>query len=128
MHNIRLSSPEIGSLWGTYNQETMSICLIKYFLHHTQDNEIKSILQKALKVTQSHTKQIHNIFTSENFPIPGGFTDKDIDLSAPPLFYDLFSLSFIYSMSRMGMINYSFILANTARADVLDFFIKNQLH
>ncbi|TCN06243.1 uncharacterized protein DUF3231 [Bacillus sp. BK006] len=34
--NIRLSSPEIGGLWGVYIQETMSTCLLKYFLHHLQ--------------------------------------------------------------------------------------------
>lgn len=49
-HNIRLSSPEIGGLWETYIQETMSVCLLKYFLHHLKDDEIKTILQQALDI------------------------------------------------------------------------------
>ncbi|RPK01430.1 DUF3231 family protein [Priestia endophytica] len=120
--NVRLSSPEIGGLWGVYIQETMSICLLKYFLHHLKDNEIKPILRKSLHISQTHTKQIKAIFLEENIPLPDGFTNKDINLSAPPLFYDLFALSFVYSMSRMGMVNLGFSTSTVARADVLDFF------
>lgn len=121
-HKIRLSSPEIGGLWGLYIQETMSVCLLKYFLHHLQDDEIKTILQKALEISLEHLQQISSIFSQEKIPLPQGFSDEDIDLTAPPLFHDLFALSFVYSMSRMGMINLSFITSNVARPDVLKFF------
>lgn len=33
VHSIRLSSAEIGGLWGTFLQESMTICLLKYFLY-----------------------------------------------------------------------------------------------
>lgn len=123
-HNSRLSSPEIGGLWGTYIQETMSVCLLKYFLHHIKDDEIETILQKALDISLGHLQQISAIFSKEKIPLPHGFSDEDIDLSAPPLFHDLFGLSFVYSMSRMDMINYAFVTSNIARFDVLDFFTK----
>ncbi|MBM7585379.1 hypothetical protein JOC86_001921 [Bacillus pakistanensis] len=123
-HNIRLSSPEIGGLWGTYIQEKMTVCLLKYFLHHIKDGEIKTILQKALDISIAHLKQISEIFSEENIPLPHGFSDEDIDLSAPPLFHDPFALSFIYTMSRMGMINHAFVTSNIARHDILDFFTK----
>jgi spore coat protein CotF len=122
--NVRLSSPEIGGLWGVYIQETMSTCLLKYFLHHVQDEEIKPILQKSLRISQTHLNQIRDIFFEENIPLPDGFTEKDINLSAPPLFYDLFALSFVYSMNRMAMVNLGFATSTVARADVLNFFTK----
>ncbi|MDY0942367.1 DUF3231 family protein [Priestia megaterium] len=121
-HNVRLSSPEIGGLWGVYIQETMSVCLLNYFLHHLKDNEIKPILQKSLHISQTHITQIKDIFSKENIPLPDGFTEEDIKLSARPLFYDLFALSFVYSMSRMGMANLGFVTSTVARSDVLAFF------
>lgn len=85
-HKVRLSSPEIGGLWGVYIQETMSTCLLKYFLPHVQDQEIKPILQKSLHISQTHLNQIKDIFSEESIPLPDGFTEKDINLSAPPFF------------------------------------------
>ncbi|MCH1625611.1 DUF3231 family protein [Ferdinandcohnia quinoae] len=120
--HIRLSSPEIGGLWSTYMQDSMTVCLLKYFLHHMQDNDIKPLLKKALNQTCFQLKQIEEIFLKEKIPIPDGFSDKDINLSAPPLFYDLFALTLLYSMSRMNMVNLSFITANVAREDVRIFF------
>ncbi|MCM2536110.1 DUF3231 family protein [Neobacillus pocheonensis] len=122
-HNARLSSAELGGLWATYLQESMAICLLKYFLYHNQDEEIKAILQQALEISEGHVQQITIIFNHEEIPLPDGFTEQDINLSAPPLFYDPFALSFVYSMSRLGMINTGFLTANIARADVMEFFV-----
>ncbi|MFP5105687.1 DUF3231 family protein [Neobacillus sp. C211] len=122
-HNIRLTSAEIGGLWTTYIQENMTVCLLTYFLHHNQDEEIKKILQQAYEISEGHVQKITTIFNDEGIPIPDGFSEKDINLSAPPLFYDMFGLSFVYSMSRMSMINMGFITVNTAREDVMDFFV-----
>ncbi|WP_066065677.1 DUF3231 family protein [Neobacillus soli] len=122
-HKIRLTSSEIGGLWATYLQESMAVCLLTYFLHHNQDEEIKKILQQAYEISEGHVQKIAAIFKDEGIPLPIGFSEKDLDLAAPPLFYDPFGLSFVYSMSRMGMINTSFITVNIARKDVLDFFV-----
>ncbi|CAH2714454.1 hypothetical protein BACCIP111895_01617 [Neobacillus rhizosphaerae] len=122
-HSIRLTSSEIGGLWAAYLQENMAVCLLTYFLHHNQDEQIKGILQKAYEISKGHVAQITSIFKDEGIPIPDGFSEKDLNLTAPPLFYDMFGLSFVYSMSRMGMVNTSFITVNTARKDVMDFFV-----
>lgn len=122
-HATRLSSAELGGLWATYIQESMTVCLVTYFIHHNQDEEIKKILQMAYEISEGHVRQIAAIFNDEGIPIPDGFSEKDLDLTAPPLFYDLFGLSFVYCMSRLGMINTGFITANVARKDVMDFFV-----
>lgn len=123
VHTARLSSAEIGGLWATYLQESMGVCLLKYFLYHNQDEEIKTVLKQSLEISEGHVQQITNIFTEEGIPLPDGFTENDIDVSVPPLFYDMFGLSFVYSMSRLGMINTGFITANVAREDVMEFFV-----
>jgi hypothetical protein len=122
-HKIRLTSSEIGGLWATYIQENMSVCLLTYFLHHNQDEEIKEILKQSYEISKGNVQKITIIFNGEGIPIPDGFSEKDIDLSAPPLFYDIFGLSFIYLMSRLSLINTGFITVNIAREDVMDFFV-----
>ncbi len=122
-HSIRLTSAEIGGLWAAYIQESMTLCLLTYFLHHNQDDDIKKVLQQAYQITDGHLQWITALFEKEGIPIPDGFTEKDLNLNVPPLFYDMFGLSFVYSMSRMSMINTSFITVNTARKDVMDFFV-----
>lgn len=123
VRSIRLSSAEIGGLWGTFIQDSMTVCLLKYFLYHNQDEEIKPLLEKTLKNSENHMQQISAIFYDEGIPLPDQFSDQDINYSAPPLFYDMFGLSFLYMTSRLGMVNTGFITANVARKDVLDFFV-----
>lgn len=120
--NIELTCTEIGGLWTSYAQETMGICFLNYFLHHLQDAEIIPLAQEALRLSQQRVDKIKSFFVAENIPVPAGFSESDVNLSAPPLFHDSFSLSFIYMMNRLSMINYSFIASNNVRLDVLDFF------
>lgn len=96
-------------------------------LSKNQDEEIKPLLEKALRISESHFQQSSDIFHTEGIPLPDVFTDQDINYSAPPLFYDMFGLSFVYSMSRLGMINTSFVTLNVARKDDYQKFIAEIL-
>ena len=120
--NERLSSTEIAALWSVYMQESASRCFLKYFLNTVQDEEITSVIQLALDEVESHLEKITNIFKKEDFPVPTGFSDNDIDLTAPPLFYDLFALSYVYGNARIGLLGIGKMTSNIAREDVLDLF------
>jgi hypothetical protein len=120
--NIGLTCTEIGGLWGTYFQESMSNCFLTYFNHHLQDAEIIPLAQKSLQISRGRLDKIKQIFLEENFPIPAAFSEGDVNLAAPPLFNDVFALSFVYMMNRLAMINFSYTASNNVRLDVLDFF------
>ncbi|WP_248931171.1 DUF3231 family protein [Paenibacillus hamazuiensis] len=120
--NIEFSCTEIGGLWGVYMQESMAVCFLTYLIHHLQDAEIIPLAKEVLSVSQDRISKIKKMFLAENFPIPAGFSEGDVNLAAPPLFHDTFTLSFIYMMNRLGMINFSFVASNNVRLDVLDFF------
>ena len=120
--NIELTCTEIGGLWGVYIQESMSVCFLTYFLHHLQDEDIIPLAKKALHISQGRIETIKKIFLKENFPIPAGFSEADVNLAAPQLFHDVFSLSYIYMTNRLAMINFSYTATNNVRLDVLDFF------
>ncbi|WP_336773556.1 DUF3231 family protein [Paenibacillus sp. MMO-58] len=125
-HEVGLSSTEIAWLWSTYINESASICFTKHFLHHIERNreDVKILLEKTQTLSEKHVEEIKNIFSKESFPIPMGFSDNDVELSAPPLFFDLFSVSYVYGMSRIGLVNYGKIMSNVARKDIRIFFSK----
>lgn len=121
-HTVGLSSTEIAGLWTTYINDSMSICMSKHFLHHSNNEDIKPIIKKSIALSEKHLEEIRNVFEKESFPVPKGFSDEDVDLNAPPLFFDLFPLSYVYGMSRMGLASYGLFLSNVAREDVRTFF------
>ncbi|WP_462410601.1 DUF3231 family protein [Neobacillus sp. Marseille-QA0830] len=122
--NIELSCTEIGGLWGVYIQESMSSCFLTYFLYHLQDEEIIPLAKEALQISKGRLEKIKNIFLSERFPLPAAFSEGDLNLAAPPLFNDIFTLSYLYMTNRLGMINFSYTASNNVRLDVLDFFTE----
>lgn len=121
---VGLTSTEIAALWSTYISESVSICFSKYFLEHLKDEELRPLLAESLNSASSRLNEIENLFIHENFPIPKGFTEEDINLSAPPLFSDPFPLSYIYGMSKIGLVNSGMFLTSLAREDVRTFFKK----
>ncbi len=123
-HMVGLTSTEIAALWSTYISESISICFSKYLLEHLKDEEIRSILSQSLKDSQDHKKEIKNVFISENFPLPKGYTDADLNLAAPKLFMDPFPLSYVYGMAKISLINNGMFLTCVARDDIRSFFSK----
>ena len=121
-HHASLTSPEISGLWKVYMQNTAMQCVMKHFLLHVQDSEIKPILEEQAGLLQGYNEQVRNIFNQENFPVPRGFNDEDMNPTAPALFSDLYALSFVYRFNQMCLSDYATTATKVARQDVVDFF------
>jgi hypothetical protein len=122
-NSIRLTAPEISSLWTQYIFETMSICFFKYALKHLEDKDIIKIYKTALQLSESHVLQIEKFFNGENYPIPQGFTEEDVDVHAPRLFQDPFYLYYIYIMTLQGLSGYALSVGTSIRADLRKYYI-----
>jgi hypothetical protein len=121
---IRLTAPEIASLWTQYLFDTMSICFFRYALEHIEDHEIKSIYQTSLEISTKHVQEITGFMLKENYPIPHGFTEKDdVNIHAPRLFQDPFYLNYIYIMTLQGMTGYSLSVSTSVRSDLRKYYI-----
>jgi hypothetical protein len=123
-NNIRLTALEVSALWTQYMFDSMSICFIKYALEHIEDEDIKEVYQVALELSEEHVRAVKEFFTGENFPIPYGFTDKDVNSKAPRLFQDPFYLYYMYIMILQGLTGYSLSVSTSIRADLRRYFIK----
>jgi len=117
----KLTASEIGVLWTTYMNDSLSICALKYFRQNAKDSDIIPILEHALSISQKHIQSIAQIFNKEGIPIPMGFTDADIDLEAPQLYSDVFSLRFLRHLGKVGMVGYAIAMDIAVRSDVRKF-------
>lgn len=117
-----LSAAEMSSLWTAYQSETIAICGISYFLVHIDDASIRQILDQALSLSIKRKDKMIQLFKEENYPIPIGFIEQDVNLNAPRLFSDRLYLDYILNMSILEMVQYGSSLKFALRSDMIDFF------
>jgi spore coat protein CotF len=117
-HQTRLTSSEIAALWSSYQNNSLAICVFKYFLEHVDDEDIKSIVKYALTISEQNLSQSKKILNENKQPIPVGFTDKDVSPSAPRLFSDTYYLFYLKNMAKVGLSIYGVALATTAKSSV----------
>lgn len=122
--NVTLTSAEMGKLWATYTGNTLAKCVIRYCLHHINDQDIKKVLENALKLSEALVEKVKEIFILEKFPIPVGLTDEDVNLDAPRLFFDEFYLHYLKYTGKAGISIYSTAIPIMTRVDIRDFFTE----
>jgi hypothetical protein len=120
----KLTSAEMGKLWATYMGNSMSKCILLYYLQHVEDGDIKTLLENGLKLSLEFIKIIEDIFMKENFPIPKGFSEEeDVNLDAPRLFEDEYYVHYLKYAGKAGMSIYNVAVPLVYRKDVEEFFI-----
>ncbi|MCM3571417.1 DUF3231 family protein [Neobacillus mesonae] len=117
----------MGKLWTTYVGNTLGRCVLRYYLKHVDDQDIKNVLNNALNLCEQLIGKIKGIFIQENFPIPVGFTEEDVNVDAPRLFSDEFYLHYLKYTSKAGMSIYLIAIPIMTRKDIRDFF-RNTLN
>jgi hypothetical protein len=121
-HNIPLSASEVGFLWAQYLNDTLGICVMKYFKNICGDEDILPLIENSLSISQNDIKIISEIFSKENYPLPIGFTDEDVNVDAPRLYSDTFILKYIQKLEVLSMASVSMAIGLSARSDVSNFF------
>ncbi|WP_078414814.1 DUF3231 family protein [Priestia abyssalis] len=118
----KLTSAEMGKLWAAYMGNSMGKCILSYYLQHVEDEDIKTLLENAVKLSEEFMKTIKEVFTKENFPIPKGFSQEDVNLDVPRLFEDEFYVHYLKYIAKAGMSIYNIAIPLVYRKDVKEFF------
>lgn len=118
----KLTAAEIGKLWATYMGNSMGIRILSYFLCNVEDTEIRLVLEKALRLSEQFTQSVLNVFSREHYPIPIGFTEKDVNVHAPRLFEDEFYVYYMLYAGKAGISLYSTAVPLMTRPDIRTFF------
>lgn len=121
-HQTKLTASEQSLLWTSYLNDSMTICGIKHFLANIEDNGISEVLEFALEISQRHVQKVTQILKAEKFPVPQGFTDRDVNVNAPRLFTDVLYLHYIQSLAKFSLTSYSVALSLSSRDDIIDFY------
>ncbi|SFJ80307.1 Protein of unknown function [Halobacillus dabanensis] len=120
-HKPRLTSSEFSIVWNSYQQNSFSICMLKYFLANVDDQDVKSVLEFALFISERNFDISRELLQEDNQPIPVGFTEEDVCESAPRLYSDTFYLYYLKNMAKVGLSVYGVALAASAKSEVRDF-------
>lgn len=119
-----LSSPEISSLWISYMQDNVDVCVYELFLSKVKDAEIRSLMEYIKNICEQRNVKQREVFNQEGLPIPYGFTKDDININAPALFTDSFYLWYINIKVYSKMGAFSLFLNNVSRPDLREYFSK----
>lgn len=121
---IYLTSAEIASLWTGYMNDSMSKRVLGFMLKHIEDTDIKSVVQYTYDISSNHLEQLLAIFQNENYAIPNGFTEEDVNMNAPWLFTDTFCLTYVNHMSKVGLLSYSGFVSISYKGEVRGYFTQ----
>ncbi len=122
----KISSAELGTLWMTYQVESLMDVFIKRFSYDTDDNKAKRILDNYIKENEKLLSEIRKIFNKEKAVIPQAFSDKDIFKDAPSLFDYIFHIMFLRIMMRISLGVSAIHFSMSYRNDVREFY-KNAI-
>lgn len=120
---VRLTSAEITNLWVSYINDSAILCKFKYFLTKVEDEEIKPLIKQAFDIAQGNLKTLTEIFKKEKYPKPYGFKpNEDVDVSAPRLYSDTYTLNYLHQAAQIALQGYSLNLSLSVRADIYSYF------
>jgi hypothetical protein len=114
----KLTSAELSQIWASYQNDTLAKCVLSYFLNHVEDTEIRPVLEHGLQLFQTHIQKLTTIFKAEGNAIPQGFTEEDVNETAPRLFSDNYMLIYVQQMCKLGLNAYSVAVSLSTRKDI----------
>ena len=117
-----LTSACVSGLWVQYMNATLADCMFQHFLAKNEDQEIRQVVSFAQQVTRSQIHRIKQIFRSDDYSIPIGFTASDVNADAPRLYSDPFFLAYLRNLARLALNSYSMSLTISSREDVRQHF------
>lgn len=119
---LKLTSAEIGTLWGEYVNGTAVDTVNKYMFSIIEDEKIKELFEDAITIFVSQKKQIKIFIESQEFPIPIGFSESDLNKTNKRLFTDIFCLHYLHIMTLHGILGHSTALSSSIRKDLRHFY------
>jgi len=121
-HSPRLTASEIAQLWTSYMEYTMLRCQWKYFLAATKSPYIRELETHTLELIEHRIRIIAGFLEMDDFPLPVGFSDSDINIDAPPLFSETFLLDFLRLELKTSLTFNTLNIGMSTRPDVRDFY------
>ncbi|MBM7653511.1 DUF3231 family protein [Neobacillus cucumis] len=121
-NHLKLTSSEIGTLWGEYVNGSMTEIVNRYMLSILEDEEVKNVFEIAIETWEKQKKQLVYFMEKDGFPVPYGFTESDLNKGADRLFSDTFCLNYLHIMTIHGLLGHTTALSVSVRKDLREFY------
>ncbi|MEI5908761.1 DUF3231 family protein [Bacillus spongiae] len=117
-----ITSSELGNLWMTYQDKTMLMRFLEYFLENAENEPSRKILQSYYDRSIENVEFVKKIFKAEGAVIPEGFSVNDVNKGAPKLFDSTYDVMYLHMMTKIGIGLYALYSTMSYRQDIRQFF------
>ncbi|MDR7245888.1 DUF3231 family protein [Priestia megaterium] len=117
-----ISSSEVGTLWLTYQEKTMILRILEYFIEKSDDQQAKNIMGGLWQELSYYVTKIKKIFQEQGIAIPVGFNQEDINLEAPKLYDNGFDIMFVRILKEISMGMYTLNMNMAYQDDVMGIY------
>ncbi|MBZ5482514.1 DUF3231 family protein [Priestia megaterium] len=117
-----ISSSEVGTLWLTYQEKTMILRILEYFIEKSDDQQAKNIMGGLWQELSYYVTKIKKIFQEQGIAIPVGFNQADVNLEAPKLYDNGFDIMFVRILKEISMGMYTLNMNMAYQDDVMGIY------
>jgi hypothetical protein len=117
-----ISSSEVGTLWLTYQEKTMILRILEYFIEKSDDQQAKNIMGGLWQELSYYVTKIKKIFQEQGIAIPVGFNQEDVNLEAPRLYDNGFDIMFVRILKEISMGMYTLNMNMAYQDDVMEIY------
>jgi hypothetical protein len=98
-----ISVSEVGWLWQTYQEKTLIMRFLEFFIEKADDPEARNILGGLWQELDFYVTEMENLFSEQGIVKPVGFTSEDVNLEAPKLYDNGFDIMFVRILKEVSM-------------------------
>jgi Protein of unknown function (DUF3231) len=117
-----ITSSELGALWLTYQEKTMILRMLEYFIEKADDEKSKGIITNLYGEIDPYVGKITETLQNEGAVIPVGFTSQDVNKGVPKLYDNGFDIMFIRLLKEISMGLHSLNITMAYREDIVMIF------
>lgn len=115
---VPITSSELGSLWLTYQEKTMILRMLEYFIEKADDEKAKEIMTSLHSEIELFISKIVAIYEEEGAVTPTGFTSQDVYKDVSKLYDNGFDIMFVRLLKEISMGLHALNMSMTFREDI----------
>ncbi|WEG12145.1 DUF3231 family protein [Pullulanibacillus sp. KACC 23026] len=119
-----LTSSEYGTLWMTYQQQTMTQRILEYLIQNCDEHNSGKLLKHTHNQISKFIGEIAELFKNYGAVVPVGYTEEDVNVGAPRLYDQYFDILFLRLLLEIGMGLHTLHLNMSFRKDIRNLFTR----
>ncbi|MFD2629596.1 DUF3231 family protein [Oceanobacillus kapialis] len=130
---IKATASEVANLWTSYMNASSSNGMLSYFKENVEDEDIRELLNIAYDLSAFALKTTSQLLTESASPVPKGFSEQDVNITAPRLYTDTYTLFYAINLHNLVMTHCANGISQSSHEDIYNFYTEllrkaNSLH